>query len=1156
MSRNISKHQQPSAWASFIKAMSVTLYKETTLANLCDFSPERIIYLNVPLPAVDSSSLDEYVRGDDLVDQEDYENSYYLAHVAVSGGIFIRKKSNSLFQNIAWRILEKTRVIELDVCDAFTNEQNAKFNRIRIQCPMKLRESCIAISEDEENDRIVVDFITESGFLYTVYFAFDYFKIKNQLPLLDDANASEWRSIKQPNAFDITKSLLIKSISSSSFVVALSSGNLVALSRETPLDDLFCQVFNEQRSIGLAIASRIFGGADKLDGYPNLSARSSICLEISPDGLYLMSLAINRAFKIFSLQTLQTVWECTLGPDDFKEVITPQPYNSMVFSVNENGNPPNATTYLITCLPSMNSRFKLWIYDGSAGPESILTDLGSSFELDSPVLDDSAIWSVSDFRLIDKKDTLELWVVWKSDTTSITKSYSIPTNGSAPPPNQPWLSTDSSVTPNTDYIMYADANSESESEHYISKIFGPSGYSNTTIATALPIYCNHCGIGKEELNPHQAQDRVWLKSKACQSVGSTVKIEDPNISIIANQRQTTQTYNSGLTAFQTYRQHLELQWTKFDRLCLELEQQGQDFLAIAYDSRSQTMLSLRASFIQSIRPCTIIELYYYNRSEAPSKYAAKLLAKLVGREPILVGKMLQLFHCFSAFRQLLTHQVRYNLYLDLRDDFSGKKHKYLTLDRMGLIYERNLKLFSDAELQGLATVLSDIGDLDGFLDIIIQDFSRAPTSGQSFDATPSFFGSTLIYHALYQSNCINRLITLDVIFLCLLSTASNGFVVGLVQMYVKFCHLLKCISATFSAQDTLSLHVTASELSTELLQAQKINSSFFSVLNHLWSKIDGINGLSRIAVMLYKLGYSEEAVTFSSLYLGHDYVSTLVKAHLFLLTGEATKGMILIEECSIGFAAGDIGNAVLDKELLGDLSKVYITESAFGTGFIDYYLSHAKICFEECLYTESLKLASLASQHLDSDDTEKKIRVFELLFKAAVHSEDYEEAYNAIMELLYAQQSSEKLDENILALAKEMTLSSKGLRFCQYPFIGIAREVEQILESYLDNIEMSSDPTLVKAFYQLLYCWRHERGDYRGAATVVYKQLQATKEGLAAEESSHEELLELFTQVLNTMEFIGKGQSEQWILFTSKNNPREVKFYKDVERERGEVVAP
>lgn len=1134
--------------------MSVTLYKETTLGNLCDFPLERVIYLNVPLPAVDSSSLDEYVRGDDLVDQEDYENSYYLAHVAASGGVFTRKRSSCSIRNISWRVLEKTRVIELDVCDAFTDEQNAMFNRIRIQCPMKLRESCIAISEDEQNDRIVIDFITESGFLYTVYFAFDYFKIKSQLPLLNDANASEWRSIKKPNAFDVTKSLLIKSISSSSFVVALSSGNLVALNRETPLDDLFCQVFNEQRNIGFAIASRIFGGADKLDGYPNLSARSSICLEVSPDGLYLMSLAINRAFKIFSLQTLQTIWECTLGPDDFKEVITPQPYNSMVFSVNEDGNPPSATTYLVTCLPSLNSRFKLWIYDGSAQADSILTDLGSSYELDSPVLDDSAIWSVSDFRLIDKKDSLELWVVWKSDTTSITKNYSIPTNGFAPPPNQPWISTDSSVTPNTDYIMYADTNSESESEHYINKIFGPSGYSNTTIATALPIYCKHCGISKEEINSHQAQDRLWLKNKVCQNIGLTVKIEDPNVSIIANQRQTTQAYNSSLTAFQTYRQQLELQWTRFDRLCQELEQQGQDFLAIAYDSRSRMMLSLRASSVKSIRPCTITELYYYNRSESPSKYTAKLLAKLVGREPALVGKLLQLFHCFSAFRQLLTHQVRYNLFLDLRDDFSGKKHKYLTLDRMGLIYDRNLKLFSDTELQGLATVLADIGDLDGFLEIIMEDFGRVPDGGQTFNVVPSLFGSTMIYYTLYQSNCIDRLITLDVIFLCLLSTASNGFVVGLVQMYVKFCHVLKCISATFNAQDTLSLNVAVSELPEEFLRVHKKGTSFFKVLNQLYIKIHGTNGLSRLAVMLYKLGYAEEAVTFSSLYLGHDYVSTLVKAHLFLLTGEATKGMILIEECSIGFAAGDIGNAVLDNELLADLSKVYLTETAFGAGFIDYYLSHAKICFEMGLYTESLKLASLASQHLDSNDKEKKIRVFELLFQAAVHSEDYEEAYNGIMELVYAQQTSEKLGESILALAKEMTLSSKGQRFCQYPFIGITREVEQILENYLDTVEMSSDPVLVKAFYQLLYCWRYERGDYRGAATVVYKQVQATKETLAVEESSLEELLELYAQVLNTMEFIGKGQAEQWILFKSKNKPRGVKFYKDVEREKSEVV--
>ena len=103
---------------------------------------------------------------------EDAEDSYYLNHVATSGSTFIRHNfDGSLSQprSVVWRLLRKSQTIELDPVDLNSNS-SLQFRKIRIHSPTRINDNCIVISE--ELDHIVIDFITEPGYLYTLSWRF------------------------------------------------------------------------------------------------------------------------------------------------------------------------------------------------------------------------------------------------------------------------------------------------------------------------------------------------------------------------------------------------------------------------------------------------------------------------------------------------------------------------------------------------------------------------------------------------------------------------------------------------------------------------------------------------------------------------------------------------------------------------------------------------------------------------------------------------------------------------------------------------------------------------------------------------------------------------------------------------------------------------
>ena len=243
-----------------------------------------------------------------------------------------------------------------------------QFRKIRIHSPTRINDNCIVISE--ELDHIVIDFITEPGYLYTLSFSFSEFVVKDHENIIDEPtsltedNFRNWRSIVFPFPFDVKKPHLLYALSSQKLVVSITDGSLVLLERSSPLDSISSYVFSDT-STGSGI-SRIlnWGNNDKVPGHPDLSARTAISIASVPEAEILITVSINNSLKVWSLKNLTFIEEHHLDTansyDNTKTFrqLGPSPLNLLRVTDWDSRYAEIRSCYLTTLLPFGDGFFR------------------------------------------------------------------------------------------------------------------------------------------------------------------------------------------------------------------------------------------------------------------------------------------------------------------------------------------------------------------------------------------------------------------------------------------------------------------------------------------------------------------------------------------------------------------------------------------------------------------------------------------------------------------------------------------------------------------------------------------------------------------------------------------------------------------------------
>lgn len=113
-----------------------------------------------------------------------------------------------------------------------------------------------------------------------------------------------------------------------------------------------------------------------------------------------------------------------------------------------------------------------------------------------------------------------------------------------------------------------------------------------------------------------------------------------------------------------------------------------------------------------------------------------------------------------------------------------------------------------------------------------------------------------------------------------------------------------------------------------------------------------------------------------------------------------------------------------------------------------------------------------------------------------------------------------------------MVEQDQGLRLVSYPFVGLHEEVDEALSEKCQSI---MDVITGPPFHKVLYAWRIERGDYRGAASVLHQRLQRLKTAnVGSSDPQAKSVTDGFLALLNVLSCVDEDQA--WILSSSRTD--------------------
>lgn len=1123
----------------------IRTFKETRLNVSGSDIEASCLNIQAPLPADDHRGIFpnyKHKSSGNRIGEEgsnDAEDSYYLDFVATSGTTFFRETSieNGQPRSIVSRVLQQSHVLELDPVD-LNSTSLTRFRKIRIHSPARLHENCITISEDKSTDRIVVDFITETSYLYTISFSFSEFIDSSSQSLSDEGhsltedNSADWRSIKYPYSFDLKKPQLMYAVSANVLVAGTTDGTLLKMERQTPLSEITTYVFNDPSNASGLARILPWGQNDRVPGNSGMSLRTVVSITAVPHANLLVTMSVNRILRLWSLETMSLIEEREFtSPQDLpqqqKVLIGPEPLNLLNVPAWKSKYIATKSTFLASYLPTGDGLFKIWqlnLDPSSAG--QMLVDLGDEFSMVPKIPDNFSTWLVNDFHVIDNSETktdILLSVMWKSNTSSAMYQISVP------PDNQDLMWHVACDTEEVD-LHYANSGDlqEDKTQHYLGKIFGPNGYARETIETALPIYGSHYAI--QLYDSDQANgDKLSLQDRVCQTVGTAVTL--------GYSRNNTLDYNS-------YKTDLSQEWARFDRLCSELQRQGNEVLSLKWDPVLETFWIVKASFASVVRPALPIEMLYFNRSASADKRISTIVADMAsGIKSSYADRVLGLMDTLYTFRRNLSHIHYSEIVSSLIEDYNQKPN-FGTAERMHHLFEFHLDgQVSEAANGTLNTSLHEIGTVDELIEFIYAAICSNFANNQRSNIFLTASGAISVSNALFEVLKTARLVVTDVLLVLLATLKYEQAFAERSSLYTKFLHLLKSINLIFD-----SMHIPISSLpgpttlkaNGESTSEQKSDSklSFFQtiILNQRQSHFQSViakNGFAQVLGMAWKyfgiLGQPSNAARLvaqllaaqdvahaqeMSIYLDANSFTSFVRAHVCLKNGEGAKARALFRTASVDLAQRSLSNEEL--EIMNILQLQTYSHSTFGHGLSSFFVDVSRTASLFGMEVLALQFARDAQLNLgwginerENKDSTKIMELHQLvyrhMFETALKASSYDDAYTALMEidLLNSYEDEDDSSETIYesktipyveSLASAMTLSGNGSRLCQYPFIGLTNLVTQFFLEKAEKLlgrsviatngdsgfEQAREDEDVFLYYGALYSWNIEHHDFRG----------------------------------------------------------------------------
>ncbi|KAI5799179.1 nucleoporin Nup120/160-domain-containing protein [Peziza echinospora] len=1128
--------------------------------------------------------------------QKDIEAIFGYNCLAKAASMYFRRPGVSP-RAILYRIVEDWEVLIIQAADvaretATATGAESTSPQLRFHFPDRIREHCVGIADVPGKDEVVIYVMTVVNTVYTLTLKGEIFRTGNGAAArggrgggvgLGNMKEPEFCRTYSPTSFSLHPPHFLVAVDHERILVSLQDGVLLKLERgeESDVPEMTESVYSEKTfsdssyfgfvknklpwmtsgtsryrdaivSHSTVISTAIFSTPDNFESSAD---RAMVGYSTSErKGTLLFTVSINHMLKVWSLEKGTLLHACDLINEpqtnsNIKTILDPTP--AQLLAVMPTPLHENHLFYLASYSAASTGTFKFWagICD-SEGTFSGLEDMYQEFTFDAIPPTASSVWIISDFRITPASRTdvgiYNMWILWKSNTSFKIQNLQFHLN------NIPaaWTNWTTSITESLHTLPSKTppiSASEDVTDGWMDWIFYPERFPDTVIEAALEIYQQHFS---RSINVRTSKT-VSIRGRVGKSVASAIELQ--------------RTMDGSLN-YEKYRHEVSLQWDRFVRLCVELDRQRGEALSLVADPELGFIWAVNADGITALRECTELEMIIHNQSASAETYellTTRTPHKLgAGLQPKDLGDVMMILRAATDLMNSLPpgsiEQCTDAIQKEILQD-----PLYSVGDRMWALLDNCIAgKVPDNVLDKIDNTFAVLPEPDTTIQAILSSIFNP--SIQPGTAKLTEFGAKVLAKGAQEVIHMNYTTLFSLAFLIPLATfpddgqqrriANAEGLFSQVLGYLKEYEVLKWMAKTSIAiteastpEEVLSATLSGlkvSEASSDmparngsvlqlvLPEAGGIiparQSSLTASIRSFLAKLDLADyerGSTTIAAALIRAHINTLALDFLR-FLPNTNWGCYVKARVLLNNRSEEEAAVLFKKAAagLGYPTQQPPSPALES-IIGDGEL-----TAFGNGLPQYYIHVAKLFEDTEVWGLVVEFCRAALLTLGNKATEDSFRmgILSKMFQASIQVSMFDEAYIALI-----QYNSKHLQLLALKnLVEAMVEQEQGLRLCSFPFIGLQDEVDEILSGRCETIlDVNAGPP----FHKVLYAWRIQRGDFRGAAAVLHQRLQRTKTAsVGASDSQSKSVTDGFLALLNVLHCVDEDQA--WILSSGRTD--------------------
>lgn len=625
---------------------SLALFKETRV----DLEPTPGSVIRIEIPSTSAFAVRSRQQRRILKNTTDHrdESLFKKCHIATTGSLYFGRSKRHP-RNFLWRVLQEGKVLELRSIDLSksSGETREALFIIQLCFPDELKHGGTALADTEDRDMLSVFALTRGNELFTFTLRKDFFCYA----AASEEDVSRWCKVAKPATFSISTPHSLIAASLRQLIISLSDGRVLRLTRNNDEDGSKWQEAtygDGQWASSLRGLVRWQGSNTvKYDG-TTLEQGTPIAMARSPDKKHVFAVCLNHTLRIWNSNKAASVFSMDLlwkprEPHEIKKVILDPGSPNVLQLFRNNEILGGCEYYAVTFSPHECGQFKFWgIRDPDHGAKGVL-DLFPEYSLKPPDPDPSqeskAIWKVADFKITGGQQgkSLEMWILMRSNRQYKLYNLKYDIRDLANVWHRNWSTTAFETLGDPQPPLVSDLGPEDATDKWLDYIFYPGRYPETTLETALGMYCSERSLSLS--NP-----MIPLKERANSAIVSQVS-----------------SVNAG-SDFNKHRTATNQEWTALCQDILDLNESRWEVLSLACDEHAEMPWIVFADGCSAVRSCDRIETVVQNSSMDLAMSNTMLPTPSVefsdGAEPRLPDELAVIIEAGMTLGQSFSYRLR------------------------------------------------------------------------------------------------------------------------------------------------------------------------------------------------------------------------------------------------------------------------------------------------------------------------------------------------------------------------------------------------------------------------------------------------------------------------------------------------------------------